>query len=115
MSTSNSSSDSSNKIPPLPDKVDPRAVGAQPYDIETFMRLDQGECTACKIIGSVAFMGLGGYTFYSGMKNLNANAAAIAASNSRFGIGIRKVTIATMAGGFVAAGVIRLMNHRWVM
>jgi hypothetical protein len=62
--------------------------------------------------GAAAFMGLGAYTYVSGMMQLSAKEAEIARSNTRFGIGIRRLGIQGMAAGLFGLGVYRAFFTR---
>lgn len=94
--------------------------------LEDVLRQDRGDCLPCRVIGlysnlrlritlthiyisagSVAFMGLGGYTYISGMSQLAAKEAEIARANTRFGIGIRRLGIQGTAVGLFGLGVYR--------
>ncbi|KAF8253430.1 hypothetical protein K440DRAFT_625497 [Wilcoxina mikolae CBS 423.85] len=68
---------------------------------------DRGDCTPCRVIGSLAFIGLGGYTYVSGMSQLAAKEAEIARANTRFGIGIRRLGIQGTAVGLFGLGLYR--------
>ena len=60
--------------------------------------------------GSIAFIGLGGYTYISGITQLAAKRAEIDRANTRFGIGIRRLGIQCTAAGLVGLGL-----YRWFL
>jgi hypothetical protein len=58
--------------------------------------------------GSGAFLGLGAYSYFSGMNQLERQRAAIA--KSRFGMGSRKAGIIAISAAFAWAGFYRAMK-----
>ena len=62
------------------------------------------------ILGGSAFIGLGAYSYFSGLNHLERNQAAILKSGSRFGLQSRRTGLAGIALAFVGMGVYRLMN-----
>jgi hypothetical protein len=52
-------------------------------------------------------MGLGGYTYISGLSQLVAKEAEIARANTIFGIGIRRLGIQGTAAGLFGLGLYR--------
>lgn len=58
-------------------------------------------------------MGLGGYTYWSGMRQINNNADLIKQANTRFGIGVRRIAITGLAGTMITLGFVRLATYRW--
>ncbi|KAF7189032.1 hypothetical protein HII31_09655 [Pseudocercospora fuligena] len=70
------------------------------------------DCTPCRLMGSATFVGLGAYTYYSGMKQLRQTEVQqqILKSGSRFGLGVRKASILGMSMGCAALGMYRLVN-----
>ncbi|KAA8903052.1 hypothetical protein FN846DRAFT_908291 [Sphaerosporella brunnea] len=88
----------------MPDQPPPKAD----ITLGEALREDRREdCTPCKAIGAVAFMGLGAYIYVSGMSQLAAQEAEIARANTRFGIGIRRLGIQGMAAGLFGLGIYR--------
>lgn len=61
-------------------------------------------------IGSTAFVGLGAYTYYSGMKQLREQEQVIMKSGSRFGMFPRKVAILGTSVVCAGLGMYRLVN-----
>ncbi|GIZ42544.1 hypothetical protein CKM354_000580600 [Cercospora kikuchii] len=68
------------------------------------------DCTPCRIMGSTAFVGLGAYTYYSGMKQLREQESVILKSGSRFKIFPRKVAIVATSAVCAGLGMYRLVN-----
>lgn len=61
-------------------------------------------------IGGTAFIGLGGYTYWEGMKHLEANRAMILKSKSLVSMGGRKAGIAGISIGLAWMGIYRLFG-----
>lgn len=61
-------------------------------------------------LGSMTMIGLGGYTYYSGMANLRKQRQAIAASSTKFGYRSRQAGIVTIALSLASVGVFRIFN-----
>jgi hypothetical protein len=60
----------------------------RPQNVQDMVRRDQYEdCLSCKIVGSAAFFGLAGYSYFSGTAQLEKQRAVILKSGSRFGMG----------------------------
>ncbi|EME82742.1 uncharacterized protein MYCFIDRAFT_135768 [Pseudocercospora fijiensis CIRAD86] len=70
------------------------------------------DCTPCRLMGSATFVGLGAYTYYSGMKQLRQAEVQqqILKSGSKFGLGARKASILGLSMGCAALGMYRLVN-----
>lgn len=60
--------------------------------------------------GSMAFTGLGIYSYASGMKQLREREMEILKSGSRFGLGARKGGILGISAALVGIGMYRLVN-----
>ncbi|KAL1953413.1 hypothetical protein VTO42DRAFT_2852 [Malbranchea cinnamomea] len=68
------------------------------------------DCLACKATGSAALIGLGGYSYYTGMRNLKAREQEILKSGSKYRMGSRKLGIFTISATLVAMGIWRAFN-----
>ena len=62
------------------------------------------------ILGGVTFIGLGAYSYFSGMHHLEKQRAAILKSGSRFGFQPRQFGIVGIAMSFVGLGLYRFIN-----
>lgn len=62
------------------------------------------------IIGSTAFVALGGYTYFTGMKNLREQRKLIEASRSRYKYGSRQLGILSLSATLVGLGLYRTFN-----
>ncbi|KAF8420788.1 hypothetical protein EV426DRAFT_230168 [Tirmania nivea] len=69
------------------------------------------DCLGCRLIGSAAFIGLGGYTFISGGRLLREQAfkEALARSGSRFDLAARRAGIHGLSACLIGLGVYRLL------
>lgn len=101
------------------DNKDPRYTSSDKYE---------ADCFSCRLVGikylydalcgsaysprlgSMTMVGLGGYTYYSGMKNLREQRKVIAKSPTKFGYGSRQVAIVTIACSLASLGVFRMFN-----
>lgn len=61
-------------------------------------------------LGSAAFLGLGAYSYFSGLHHLERNKAAILKSGSRFGLQSRRTGLTGIAMALVGMGFYRLVN-----
>lgn len=55
-------------------------------------------------------MGLGAYSYYTGMKNLEKNQRKIIQSGSKYGMAARRLGIRGISLMFVGVGVYRFLN-----
>jgi hypothetical protein len=60
--------------------------------------------------GSTALVSLGGYTYFTGMKNLRLQRKAIEMSKSRYKYGSRQLGILTISATLVGMGLYRTFN-----
>jgi len=67
-------------------------------------------CSFDKTLGAAAFVGLGAYSFWSGMYHINTKQKQILKSGSPFGIASRKAGIAGIAATLCGMGMYRLVN-----
>jgi len=88
------------------------ALSDKPVAIDTSLAKQKREefedCTPCRLMGATAFIGMGWYTHYSGVQQLQVREREILKSGSRFGMGARRMGIAGLSVGLVGAGVYRL-------
>ncbi|KAM3425527.1 hypothetical protein BST61_g7473 [Cercospora zeina] len=68
------------------------------------------DCTPCRLMGSTVFVGLGAYTYYSGMKQLREQESVILKSGSRIKMFPRKVAILATSVVCAGLGMYRLVN-----
>ncbi|OAA42130.1 hypothetical protein NOR_04979 [Metarhizium rileyi] len=80
----------------------------KPEDLKGLLRQDRGDdCLSCKVVGSGAFFGLGAYSYFSGMSQLERQRQAILQSKSMFGMRSRKFGIVGISLGLVWMGLWR--------
>jgi hypothetical protein len=105
----------------------------KPEDVHKLLRQDRGDdCTSCKVLGapealrtafarlfqriltyyflgegSGMFFGLGAYSYFSGVSQLEQNRAKILQSKSIFGMRSRHAGIAAISLGFIYMGLWR--------
>ncbi|KIX95313.1 uncharacterized protein Z520_08830 [Fonsecaea multimorphosa CBS 102226] len=68
----------------------------------------QQDCLSCRVLGSTAFVGLGGYTYFSGMQQLRARQKAIELSRSKYKYGSRQLGILSLSATLVGLGIYRM-------
>ncbi|KAL4751385.1 hypothetical protein BDW72DRAFT_192932 [Aspergillus terricola var. indicus] len=68
------------------------------------------DCFACRATGSAAFIGLGVYSYYTGMANLRKQEKTIMQSATKYKMGSRRLGIATISAALVGLGVWRAVN-----
>lgn len=66
--------------------------------------------TTATITGSTAFVALGGYTYFTGMKNLRRQRRLIEASKSRYKYGSRQLGILSLSATLIGLGLYRTFN-----
>ncbi|GAB0137487.1 hypothetical protein EsDP_00005749 [Epichloe bromicola] len=80
----------------------------RPEDLKGLLRQDRGDdCLSCKIVGSGALFGLGAYSYFSGMSQLEKQRQAILQSKSMFGMRSRRFGITGISLGLVWMGLWR--------
>lgn len=96
-----------------------RALAEDTYDDCTSCRvtgidLSQGDLfdarVLMQVIGSVAFAGLGVYSYYTGMNNLRKQEQAIMSGATKYKMGSRKLGIATISATLVGMAIWRALN-----
>jgi len=70
----------------------------------------QDDCISCRVLGSTVFVSLGGYTYFSGMKQLRQRQQLIERSRSRYKYGSRQLGVLVLSGTFVGLGIYRMVN-----
>ncbi|QKX63601.1 uncharacterized protein TRUGW13939_10772 [Talaromyces rugulosus] len=68
------------------------------------------DCLSCRATGSAAFIGLGVYSYYTGIRNLKQREQIIMRSASKYKMGSRQLGIATTSAALVAVGIWRAFN-----
>ncbi|KAJ6099580.1 hypothetical protein PENARI_c004G11052 [Penicillium arizonense] len=68
------------------------------------------DCMSCRVTGSAAFVGLGVYSYYTGMSNLRKQEKAIMAGPTKYKMGSRQLGIATISATLVGMGLWRAFN-----
>lgn len=100
-----------------------------PSDVKAAAKDGQyDDCLACKVtgasslyllhddisdslhVGSAALIGAGGWSFYSGMKNLKAQEQRILKSSSPYRMGSRRLGVFSISATLVAMGIWRAFN-----
>lgn len=61
-------------------------------------------------LGSAAFIGLGVYSYYTGMQNLKKQEMVIMRSASKYKMGSRQLGIATLSASLIGVGIYRAFN-----
>ncbi|KAB8224692.1 hypothetical protein BDV33DRAFT_199365 [Aspergillus novoparasiticus] len=68
------------------------------------------DCTACRVTGSAAFIGLGVYSYYTGMSNLQKQERTVMQSATKYKMGSRRLGIAAISATLVGMGIYRAFN-----
>ncbi|PFH55366.1 hypothetical protein XA68_18481 [Ophiocordyceps unilateralis] len=80
----------------------------KPQDVQQLIRDDRDDdCLSCRIIGSGALFGLAGYSYLSGMSQLEKQRATILQSKSFFGMRSRQVGVIGISLGLAWMGLWR--------
>ncbi|KAJ5482853.1 hypothetical protein N7539_006299 [Penicillium diatomitis] len=75
------------------------------------MKEDQwDDCMSCRVTGSAAFVGLGVYSYYTGMNNLRKQEKAIMQGATKYKMGSRRLGIASISASLVGLGIWRAFN-----
>ncbi|KAH0846004.1 hypothetical protein Z517_11120 [Fonsecaea pedrosoi CBS 271.37] len=69
---------------------------------------DKQDCLSCRILGSTAFVALGGYTYFSGMQQLRARQKVIELSKSKYKYGSRQLGIISLSATLMGLGIYRM-------
>jgi hypothetical protein len=81
-----------------------RVLGRQQYI------LVERRISSMLFTGSTAFVALGGYTYFTGMKNLRAQRQMIERSKSRYKYGSRQLGILSLSATLIGLGLYRTFN-----
>ncbi|GAB1200900.1 hypothetical protein BDV32DRAFT_149849 [Aspergillus pseudonomiae] len=88
-----------------------RAWDVESKEAKRLLAEDQyDDCTACRVTGSAAFIGLGVYSYYTGMSNLQKQERAVMQSATKYKMGSRRLGIATISATLVGMGIYRAFN-----
>ncbi|KAJ5169689.1 uncharacterized protein N7500_002472 [Penicillium coprophilum] len=83
----------------------------QPKDAKQALAEDKyDDCLSCRVTGSAAFIGLGVYSYYTGMVNLRKQEKAIMQGATKYKMGSRKLGIASISATLVGMGLWRAFN-----
>ncbi|KAL4896824.1 hypothetical protein BDV59DRAFT_114919 [Aspergillus ambiguus] len=87
----------------------------QSKDAKRLLAEDQyDDCLACRVTavhaGSAAFIGLGVYSYYTGMSNLRKQEKTVMQSATKYKMGSRRLGIATISATLVGMGIYRALN-----
>ncbi|KAJ5569955.1 uncharacterized protein N7459_009385 [Penicillium hispanicum] len=94
------SSSSGNRALDIPQKDAKQALADDKWD----------DCTSCRVTGSAAFIGLGVYSYYTGMNNLRKQENLIMSSPTKYKMGSRQLGIAAISASLIGAGLWRAFN-----
>ncbi|KAJ6083929.1 hypothetical protein N7486_010729 [Penicillium sp. IBT 16267x] len=94
------SSQSDNRTWEIQQKDAKQALAEDKYD----------DCLSCRVTGSAAFVGLGIYSYYTGMSNLRKQEKMIMQGPSKYKMGSRQLGIATISGTLIGMGLWRAFN-----
>ncbi|KOS40589.1 hypothetical protein ACN38_g8543 [Penicillium nordicum] len=90
---------------------DKQAMDTQTKDAKQALAEDKyDDCLSCRVTGSAAFMGLGVYSYYTGMANLRKQEKAIMQGPTKYKMGSRKLGIASISATLVGMGLWRAFN-----
>ncbi|KAF9891949.1 hypothetical protein FE257_002912 [Aspergillus nanangensis] len=82
-----------------------------PSDAKRLLAEDQyDDCLGCRVTGSAAFIGLGVYSYYTGMTNLRKQEKTVMQSATKYKMGSRRLGIATISATLVGMGIYRALN-----
>ncbi|KAJ5929535.1 hypothetical protein N7454_006485 [Penicillium verhagenii] len=68
------------------------------------------DCLSCRVTGSAAFVGLGIYSYYTGMSNLRKQEKMIMQGPTKYKMGSRQLGIATISATLIGMGLWRAFN-----
>ncbi|KAL2045171.1 hypothetical protein N7G274_002252 [Stereocaulon virgatum] len=102
---------SSQEKPP-PNALSPRLISLQqPEKLSKVLEEDKDDCLACRLTGAAAFIGLGGYIYYSGKTQIAARSKEIARKSGSLGsVRARMMGSGLLSLSFVGMGLYRLVN-----
>jgi len=98
--------------PPNPmAKSDETSWDIHPKDIEKVIAQDKyDDCFACRVTGTLALVGLGSWSYYSGMRNLRLQEQAILKSGSKYRMGSRRLAVVTISATLIGMGIWRAIH-----
>ncbi|KAH8170506.1 hypothetical protein LIA77_09287 [Sarocladium implicatum] len=80
----------------------------KPDDVHKLIRQDSDDdCMSCRVVGSGAFLGLAGYSYFSGMAQLERNQQALLQKKTMFGMKSRKAGVIGISLGLAYLGLWR--------
>ncbi|KAK4694117.1 hypothetical protein P7C71_g3413, partial [Lecanoromycetidae sp. Uapishka_2] len=83
----------------------------QPEKLSKILKEDQYDCLSCRLTGAAAFIGLGGYIWFSGKRQLAERSDIIAKRGGVLGgLRARVAGTAILSSTFVGMGLYRLIN-----
>ncbi|CAI4215065.1 unnamed protein product [Parascedosporium putredinis] len=83
----------------------------KPEDLNKLLRQDAKEdCTACRVVGGGAFIGLAAFNYVSGHAQLESRRQEVLLSKSMFGMRSRKAGITMLSLGLAWMGIWRLVK-----
>lgn len=101
----------------VPKLKDALAADKEKYDCtscriigSSYFTLDQNLELMDIILGASTFVGLGGFTYFTGHAQLRQQQATILKSGSKLGMAPRRAGITIMSMGMAAIGMYRLVN-----
>ncbi|KAJ5892442.1 hypothetical protein N7504_009133 [Penicillium tannophilum] len=94
------SSQSDNRSWDIQQKDAKQALAEDKYD----------DCLSCRVTGSAAFVGLGIYSYYTGMSNLRKQEKMIMQGPSKYKMGSRQLGIASISATLIGMGIWRALN-----
>ncbi|KAE8148990.1 hypothetical protein BDV25DRAFT_8372 [Aspergillus avenaceus] len=95
-----STSENNNRAWEVESKEAKRLLAEDQYD----------DCLSCRVTGSAAFIGLGVYSYYTGMSNLQKQERAVMQGATKYKMGSRRLGIATISATLVGMGIYRAFN-----
>ncbi|KAL4798737.1 hypothetical protein BDV19DRAFT_396600 [Aspergillus venezuelensis] len=92
--------------------ADQNAPPAEPSKAQPPVAYDQFEddCFSCRATGSAAFIGLGVYSYYTGMAQLRKQEKTIMRGATKYKMGSRQLGIASISAALVGLGLWRAFN-----
>ena len=92
-------------------KINAQLVDYQkPEKLSILLKEDKYDCLPCRLTGAAAFIGLGGYVYWSGSRALNKRRAEIIKKGARVGLRGRMAGLTILSSSLITLGVYRLIN-----
>ncbi|KAJ6017558.1 hypothetical protein N7451_000937 [Penicillium sp. IBT 35674x] len=90
---------------------DNRSWDIQQKDAKQALAEDKyDDCLSCRVTGSAAFVGLGIYSYYTGMSNLRKQEKMIMQGPTKYKMGSRQLGIASISATLIGMGIWRALN-----